>query len=521
MSVRDALGSVLVLLLCGSLCLSCAGADRAAPPEVEPKEVTPPSALARSAPSQSADGLVFPPAATGRRSREPLGTDYQRDGSRPPQVVFPNPEDADTLDIPGKTVRIHFDQPMSGARAGAPAGSLLTIEPSVPGLAQWEDERRLTFTASRFLDPAQRYQVTLGALRSAAGMALPGPWQATFRATVGAVIAGKGVGHVPVMGKHRVVAVVPKDVTIGPRTQLRILYDQPIHLAVARPLVALQDRNGVAIPVTLAHPPVDRFAGVRVDRRFVVIAFAQRPLTRGEKVRLVADDGLNVTGRMRHRSDLELAEPLTFTGTACSWWSRDDEVCERNAGTLRTNRRQIHLRFNNAIRVKHRQLRAHVQVTPGVRNLAVANEGYSEGRLVVTGDFRPSTRYRLVVAGLKDEYGQRQRQSLQLGVEMIPLGASVAMPEGLIVLDEARTKAFTITSRNVAEVEMRLWPVPDGDTKAFRAALRQTRAGSVDATDAPQRMVIPIAPVRDDLVTTQVDLRNGLSAGSSYLATVV
>ncbi|MBW2456957.1 MAG: hypothetical protein JRI68_20755, partial [Deltaproteobacteria bacterium] len=432
MTIRETLSSVFVVLLCGLVCLSCAGADRAAAPKVEPKDQGqgPPSGLVRSASGGSEDELVFPPAADGRRRREALPSQYVPAGTRPPQVVYPRLDDEQTLSIPGKVVKIHFDQPMSGARPGAPAAGLLTIEPTVPGLAQWEDERTLAFSASRFLDPEQPYQVTLGAVSSAAGTPLPGSWQGTFRATVGAVIAGKGVGHVPVVGKHRVVALRPHDVTIGPRSQLRVLFDQPIQLALARQLVSLSDRNGAELPVRLTHPPVDSFAGVRVDRRFVVLAIPRRPLLPGQKVRLAADDGLNVTGRARHRSDLDVAEPIAFTGTACSWWSRPDEVCESDSGRLRTNRRQIHIRFNNAIRVKPRRLRAHVQVTPRVRNLTIANEGYSEGRLVVTGDFRPSTRYRLVVAGLKDEYGQRQRQPVQLSVEVVPLGASVAMPEG-------------------------------------------------------------------------------------------
>ncbi len=522
MTLRQTLSSVFVVLACGAAGFSCAGADHAAAPTVEPKDQGQgsPGGLVRSASAGSDTELVFPPATDGRRRRETLPSEYVPAGTRPPQVVLPSLDGEQTFRIPGKQVKIHFDQPMKGARPGAPAVGLLSIEPAVSGVLQWEDERTLSFAASRFLDPEQPYRVTLGALSSATGTALPGSWQGTFRATVGAVIAGKGVGHVPVVGKHRVVALRPSDVTIGPRSQLRVLFDQPIQLALARQLVSLSDRNGAELPVALTHPPLDSFAGVRVDRRFVVLAVPRRPLLPGQKVRLVADDGLNVTGRQRHRSDLDVAEPIRFTGTACGWWSRPDEVCDSDAGRLRTNRRQIHIRFNNAIRVKPRQLRAHVQVTPRVRNLTIANEGYSEGRLVVTGDFRPSTRYRLVVAGLTDEYGQRQRQPVQLSVEVIALGASVAMPEGLIVLDDERTRAFGITSRNVAEVEMRLWPVAAGDEQAFRAALRQTRAGSLDTTGAPQRLVIPVAAVRDELVTTKVDLSTQLAGGSSYLATV-
>ncbi|HHH11316.1 MAG TPA: hypothetical protein ENK23_04495, partial [Sorangium sp.] len=190
-------------------------------------------------------------------------------------------------------------------------------------------------------------------------------------------------------------------------------------------------------------------------------------------------------------------------------------------GVLHTSKRSIHFVFNNPLRIKKQLLRAHVQVDPFVRNLRVQDEGdWYQGRLVFAGDFQPSTTYRITIAGLRDRFGGRQREVLRQRVEMLPLGASVSMPEGFVALDKAHTLSFTIDSRNAKSAVLRLWRVDDNNLDDFRRAMEfiDKRQRGELSTAAPQVVNITISPKRDALVHTRVDLSDKLKPNASYLA---
>jgi hypothetical protein len=181
-----------------------------------------------------------------------------------------------------------------------------------------------------------------------------------------------------------------------------VLYDQPIHLARARELVQLEGSLGKAVPLSIAHAPSDAFEGVRVDRRFVVVAAPTMALAQDQTFTFSADDG--APEPIRNAVDVNVADPFAFTEATCGWWTNDDQTCQRDLEKhkVRTDRREIHLLFNNDLRTPRHRFEAHVRVSPPVRNLSVSDVGWNEGRLQVTGDFRASTRSRMVVSGLED-----------------------------------------------------------------------------------------------------------------------
>jgi hypothetical protein len=502
----------------------CGGVDVGTRPP--PRADAPPAApgaglLVQALPGAGkGEALSFPPAVTGRRDRGGLPSEYGAQAAVEAPFGVEWPSLSDEVVISGKTLRVGFNRAMEGARAGAPAGGHVTIAPAVIGLATWESDRVLAFTAEGFFDPAVDYDVTLTGVASAAGEKLADQ-RFKLRSTTGAVIAGKEVGHVPKLGAPRVVALAPNEGMVHPRARFQVLYDQPVSLAQAKQLVALyREGDATPLPLSLSHAAADSFLGVRVARRFVVVATPLAPLERGWRYRLDAADHASVATTTRELV-ADVAESFELSGVECDYYRSEGDVCAVDGSTVRTNKGEIHLRFNNHVGLDERRLRAAVQVTPFVRNLAVQNAGWhGDGRIIVTGDFRPSVRYQLRANGLRDHLGQALALPVEVVVAMQPLGASVTMPEGLLTLDEEHTQRFEIMSRNVAEAQLSFWRVDEGDVDAFKSALAQASEGVVETRMADVVVDVTVDAKRDELMGTEVDLSQLLTSDASWLGTI-
>jgi len=300
-------------------------------------------------------------------------------------------EAGESFAIRGTILRFRFNQPMAGASAGAPAGGKVLLQPDVPGIARWADPTTLEFTAAAPLDPKTRYNVELAALESASGQALSKPFRASFTATPVVIVAGKELGYLPTPGEPRVVTIRPDvGITVGKDVRFVALYDQAVDLSTVRELVTLNEGvGGPAVPIALKHPAKDELEGEKVDRRFVVLAQPTRPLRRGESLHFEVRDLKPAPNRNPSAADVKVAAALGETGVECNWYNAERETCVYSGGTLRMSGRSVHVRFNNPIATEPKRLPGHVNITPPVRNLSVSNEGWDDGRLVLTGDFRP------------------------------------------------------------------------------------------------------------------------------------
>lgn len=513
----------LALLAVGVL--SCAG--NTATPRDGSMQATGPTLLVHSVPAEPALLTFPPPVGQGRSPRGALPAEYGRfDATAPLRVVEPELDSAGKFSLRGTVLRVRFNQAIAGAKRDAPAGSTVTLRPAVAGLARWVDEQTLELTAAKPFDPEVQYELEVSAVQDVAGRAMAQPFKAAFRATPVVVVAGKELDYVPKPGSPRVVTVRPGDgATVSRRARFSALFDQPVELGLARGLVELRAFRGSAtgadvIPVSVEHPAKDEYDGLKVDRKMVVYLRPLRPLAFGEHVTFVARDKEPVAGHEPWTSDVTISEPLQHAEVACGWWQESPEECSYAGGVLRMAGKQVQVRFNNRIGTPDKQLRGHVQVTPAIRNLAVREEGWEDGRLVLQGDFQPSTSYRVAVTGLVDVFGEPQRSALSFEVATFPLGASVVIPEGLILLDAEGGRRFPVHSRNVAEAELQLWPVARDDADAFRAALTSATDRQLDSDTPAKRVRVPIAAKRDALVSTELDLTGELEPGQSYLATV-
>jgi alpha-2-macroglobulin len=512
--VRAALGAALVVVGLGALVGGgCGGAELPVSGEGAPSD---PPTVAIPRALDGGEDLVFPPPQTGRRARATLDERFQVPGERDLAIAYPREAQGGEVSIEGRSLFLTFNQPIRGASEGAPAGAQVRFEPTVPFRALWKSDRILAVELDRLLEPEKPHRLTFVGLESASGKKLAES-ELTVRGTTGAIIAGKTIGYAPVPGDPRPV-VAAGDGNVAPLPTLSVLYDQPVHLDVARGLVGMKDDEGRTVPIGVRHAPIDAFAGGRVDRRHVIWVTPRQRLAAGESYTLTARDR---AGEHERTASFTIAMPLAVAETSCSWYRYGDERCEIDEDRVLTNRRELHLRFNNPLDLPPARAKAHIRVTPVVRNLGVEVEGWQSDRLILRGDFRPSTGYRIELVGLVDRYGQRQTAPIVRELRIDALPASVTMPEGLALLDQEKTQRFPIASRNVKKAELRLWRVDPKSTATIQAALEKVRGRKVD-TSAPDAVVpVTIAARADELVETPVDLSKALDPKGAYLATVV
>ncbi|MEP7120761.1 MAG: alpha-2-macroglobulin family protein [Byssovorax sp.] len=328
------------------------------------------------------------------------------------------------------------------------------------------------------------------------------------------VVAGKELGYVPVPGAQRVIAIHPgAGSRVGRGTELSVLFDQPIDLGVAAGLVTLTGVKGMPLATTLAHPIGPTFQGIKVDPRFVVLVRPAAPLPAGEDIELVAED--RTTPPKHQSTSLTVVAPLALRDVNCGWGG--DDACRFAGGVLRTSEHSVHVLFNNVIDLPGKALERRVRVTPAVKNLSIRSEGWDEGRIVIGGELVSSTTYDVAIEGIVDRFGQRLATPVRFKIATAPLSASVSMAEGLVLLDEATTKHFLVTTRNLESAELTAWPVKSGDGDAFEQALARVRARNLPDETAPIRIPIAITPSRDKSVETAVDLSTKLAPGTSYV----
>jgi uncharacterized protein YfaS (alpha-2-macroglobulin family) len=118
---------------------------------------------------------------------------------------------------------------------------------------------------------------------------------------------------------------------------------------------------------------------------------------------------------------------------------------------------------------------------------------------------------------VRDRWGSRMAKPVRFAVDVAPQAASVAMAEGQQVLDEEGSRAFEVTTRNVDRARLDVWEV---EPSAAAWAQARTQLGARERPTGEPDLKIPIRPraVRDEPVTTTVDLLDVLQPGHTYLA---
>ncbi len=512
--VRSALAGTS-FVLCASLSLVC---SRVPPPQTQ-KQVEGTRELPLHRVATASKSLVFPPDDPARwKSREelsgaPLPTDLH--------VVEPTLDAEGEFKLEGQALRVVFNEVVAprvyGRYLTAPPKGALVLTPAVPGTLAWADSRTLEFRAARPFDPEKTFDVVVEGI-SAGKKKLEGAWHAKFQAEPRVEIAGKVITYIPKAGAPRVIAVHPSSGDkVGISPELAVVFDQPIDLGRARSLVHLAGDDAKDVPLTFRHPSVPKFQGVPLDPRVVVLARPTHALTSGQSLELSAADGAENPGPVQ-KHELEVAAPLEMKDLRCEEYGSGRDVCEVKGEKVRTSSKEIDVVFNNPIGTPDKQLVSHVAIWPPVKNLRVRHEYWDGGRLSITGELLPSTHYTVALAGLTDTFGGSLGKPVRIAVDTTPLPWSLSMPEGSLLLDAAKSRTVPVTTRNVQEIEVSTWPIPEGDTAAFRRAVAEARLHQTPSSD-PERTVVAVHAQHDALVTTDVDVLAKLTPGRLYVIT--
>lgn len=471
--------------------------------------------------------LVFPPPATDRKPRPELEIAGSNDvgTDKPLEVRWPALGDDGTFDVEGQVVRLSFNRPVKlpgkivKGKPIAAAADTLTIEPAVAGKAQWTSASSLEFRATKPFDPDATYAITVQGVVTDDDRAMAKPWQAKFTAEPRIEIVGKTITYLPTPGQPGVINVYPQwGGRVSPGASFFVIFDQPIKLARAGDMIKLSYTNGEEIPATFTALKGSRFEGYTVNPRQVVEVKPKAPLNENADVSLTAEGTRQ--GSESFSRDYNVAGPLELSKVSCGYaWDRS--VCEWNNPRLRTDGREIALEFTNRLDASGNTLKGQVQVTPSVENLSVwVNDTWeSAGRVVVSGNFKPSSAYKISLPGLKDIYGNTVPPTA-ITVDTTPLAASVSMPEGVMILDAAASRAFNVSTRNVQRGEVLAWAVEDTGSGLESARQRVLRHETPSGEPTARISFNPQAKP-DEFVTTPVDLLGRLKPGTNYILSVV
>lgn len=535
--MRKAQAALVVLVAFSSLvCASSKDARRPADPGAGEK-----SLLTRAVPARNEAESFPPPPSQGRHARGAMPTDFSNrsDGETwEPRVVEPQLDSEGSFDLVGDRFRLVFNQAMQiperpkpaetpkaagkNAKPSKPedtsvdaAPGTLTIEPAIEGKARWLSPHTLEFVAARPLELGKTFHVGLGNIKTQSGEAFKESWKA--KVVPRASVAGKILSYVPSAGQQRIVAVHPGDLsTVGKQPELAVLFDQAIDIAAARKLVHLEDSKGRPIPVSLTHPKRSNFQGIPVDSNFIVLVTPLKAFSAGEDYTLVAKDRFPQKPENSHKARFTIAQPLELQGMDCDGYG--GEVCNSVGKKLIISGRRVRLAFNHRLSTADSELKKLVSISPPVRNLSVYSWGWDGGNVVLTGGFETSKTYNVSIAGITDVFGGRLSAPIQVQIETMPSPATLTMPTGVLSLDEAGSKRFVLTTKNVDQAEVKLWPVPASNAEAYLHAIDRVREGKAPDEAAPISIVVPVKSAHDRLIETPVNLLEKLSAGTTYLA---
>lgn len=490
--------------------------------------------LVRTVPDVSAD-LVFPPPRDGRRERPALedGAEAEASDNSDPNIGFkvqsPALEDgSDSLEIEGQTVRVVFNRPAALPRPmkkdkPVPANpGTLKIEPAVAGKTVWTSTSTVEFRADKPFDPEQEYTLTVGDVKTADGVSVA-PWSAKFTAEPRIEMAGKTLTYLPTAGEPAVVEIFPYSGSkIGAGDKLSIVFDQPVKAKQVADMITLSVWQGgkavQAIPVRLATAASGRIQGHTLKASQILEVHPKTPLAPDTEVILEVDTPSDVDEDEIRRT-FSVAGPLTLEKVTCGY-GYDRSVCDYSDGTLITDGREVAIEYSNRLAIDEKAAKNAINLQPPIDNMNVwVNDNWGGGgRINVSGVFQPSTEYRLSLPEFKDKFGNTL-PSQELVIKTAALAASVSMPEGVLILDGAASRAFTVTTRNVARGKLRAWLVQD-DADALKKARNQVQEH--DLPTDPPAVEIPFTPSakQNEFVTTPVDLLGRLAAGKNFIVTI-
>ncbi|HEY6723962.1 MAG TPA: MG2 domain-containing protein [Polyangiaceae bacterium] len=282
---------------------------------------------------------------------------------------------------------------------------------------------------------------------------------------------------------------------------------------MARERVELTLADGTPLPLRRQVLGAGDFNGTPAAHGHRVLVEVLKELPPGTSLRLTAGDERPGPDRSGLDASLSVAPAFSYTDALCQYGSTS---CARRGDTLLMDDRRLHLLFNNAVEGNSALLKQKIRVTPPVQNLSFYSyQGDQGGELVLSGNFKPGTSYRISVNGLLDRYGNSLAEPLTLRAVQRPQRASLSMAGGSLWLDRDASRVFEFDARNVERAQLWIWHVDPNDAHDYAARLTVPQ----DVSRSAPFSVLPVdvRPKLDEIVTTKVDLSRALATGQSYV----
>ena len=489
--------------------------------------------LARTVPGLNTT-MVFPPPYDGRKERPALKETTAADNSDPnngfrvqsPELAGDDDTDGpETFKVYGQTLNIVFNRPAAlpkPIKNGKPIPAdpaLLKLEPAVAGKTQWTGNNELRFTADKPFDPEQEYTLTIGDVKTADGVALA-PWTGKFTAEPRIEMAGKTLTYLPVPDEPAVVEVFPySGGRLAKSGKLSIVFDQPVKPKQVADMITLKNHTtGERLDVRLSNATSGRLNGHTLKAGQIVEVRPKSAFPEGIEIKLVVE-----TPSDNDEDELQrvftIAGPLTQEKVSCGY-GYDRNVCEWNNGVLLTDGREVTLEYSNRLTLDQRTAKTAISISPRVdtMNVWVNDDWDGGGRINISGVFLPSSEYEVSLPALSDKFGNTlPAQTLLVRTAALP--SSVSMPEGVLILDGAASRAFTVTSRNVSAGKLRAWQVAD-DAESLKKARTQVQEHDLPSGEPTVTIPFTTTPTRNEFVKTPLDLLAKLAPGKNYVVTV-
>ncbi len=338
-----------------------------------------------------------------------------------------------------------------------------TIAPAVAGTWHWIGSSALEFVPDAPLPLATAFAVEVPAgLTALDGTSLTAPYRFQFETPRPRLLDASA--------KNGLTRLTADDT-------LTLTFDQPVRDLAAHvrltagarsfPLKVVREVNAREAERARANPRFGRepdrgFA----DRRTVYELKPVAPLPLATAFRCVIDAGLaSVLGPLTMGADKEIEKVATYgplrildAGACWNWNGTFDEDCPWGPVVLKTTNR-----------VDVASLRKALTITPAV-TLDWDNVSPSDDHVVLSGRYRPGTRYTLsIAAGVADDFGQTA-PAFRGEVVLSDLRPSVTVDRYDALIEAASDGTLPVRAVNTPSVQASVWTVTPSEMARFKNA---------------------------------------------------
>ncbi|HWA15330.1 MAG TPA: Ig-like domain-containing protein, partial [Gemmatimonadales bacterium] len=353
------------------------------------------------------------------------------------------------------TVQVIFDRPVAGSLdRSVEAASILRINPTVPGKAEWRDPVTLRFVPASPLNPGQRYTVTvLNTFQAMDGSALESPYSFSFTVSGPKVLAGLPVSendHPRFLGPDAVFEVV-YSAEVTPKGQKGLAY-LDLSSTCSKPGIIKLNVTGQRAITDKDPWQYQQAGGWDRDRsadsfRRVVSLKPERPLPLDCSGSLVVPSVIDAEGTAPYsRWGFQTYGPFRLLAATCA----NNDPCPTGG-----------IRLNFSTPVKGGEVMRRITVAPAVP-FSVSDTSDVSDTWYLETELKPHVAYAVIAdTAMRDNFGQRLTGNNASGFRTTGFAPLVEYEYGRMTVERAGFATLAVKHVNVDTLTVEIAPVPD------------------------------------------------------------